>query len=196
MLLPISIERFVFNGKAFLRQPTNNLSVFIVKPTTFRLNYSRLLRGKLTMYGSKWIRIGSIFAAIGVACGALGSHALKTHLTANTTFDTETTQKILQHWSTGVQYLLIHSIAIILTGLVSVNVCSKLLTCAGSLFSAGIVGFSGGLLIYNVTLVLTGTKILPIIIAIVPVGGISFIIGWGCLAASLWTGNICHIKNK
>ena len=42
------------------------------------------------MYGSKWIRIGSIFAAIGVACGALGAHALKTHLTADTTFDAET----------------------------------------------------------------------------------------------------------
>ena len=148
------------------------------------------------MYGSKWIRIGSIFAAIGVACGALGSHALKTHLTANTTFDTETTQKILQNWSTGVQYLLIHSIAIILTGLVSVHVCSKLLTAAGSFFTAGSIGFSGGLLIYNATLVISGTEILPIVIVLVPIGGISFIIGWSCLAASLWTGNICQIKTS
>ena len=148
------------------------------------------------MYGSIWIRIGSIFAAIGVTCGALGAHALKTHLAANTPFDPEMTQTILQNWSTGVQYLLIHSIAIILTGLVSVNVCSKLLTYAGSLFTAGIVGFSGGILIYNATLVISGIKILPIVIAVVPVGGISFIIGWVCLAASLWTGNICRTKTN
>jgi uncharacterized membrane protein YgdD (TMEM256/DUF423 family) len=148
------------------------------------------------MYGSKWIRIGSIFAAIGVACGALGAHALKTHLTTDPTFDVETTQKILDNWSTAVQYLMLHSIAIIITGLVSVNVCSKLLTYAGSLFSAGIIGFSGGLLIYNVSLVISGTKILPIVIAAVPLGGICFIIGWCCLAAALWTGNACSIKTS
>ena len=146
------------------------------------------------MYGSKWIRIGSIFAAIGVASGALGAHALKTHLTADTTFDVETTQKILDNWSTAVQYLLIHSIAIILTGLVSVNVCAKFLTYAGSFFTAGIIGFSGGLLIYSATLGISGTKITPIVIAVVPLGGIAFIIGWCCLAASLWTGNACSIK--
>jgi len=148
------------------------------------------------MYGSKWIRIGSIFAAIGVACGALGAHVLKTHLTAGNTFDTETTQKILDNWSTGVMYLLIHSIAIILTGLISASVCSKLLTYAGSFFTAGTIGFSGGLLIYNATLVISGTKILPIVIAAVPLGGISFIIGWCCLAASLWTGKTCSIETS
>jgi uncharacterized membrane protein YgdD (TMEM256/DUF423 family) len=146
------------------------------------------------MYGSKWIRIGSIFAAIGVSCGALGAHALKTHLAADNTFDAETTQKILDNWSTGVMYLLIHSIAIILTGLISVNICSKLLTYAGSFFTAGIIGFSGGLLIYNATLVISGAKILPIVIAAVPLGGISFIIGWCCLATSLWTGKSCSIE--
>ena len=148
------------------------------------------------MYGSKWIRIGSIFAAIGVACGALGAHVLKTDLTTGNTFDTETTQKILDNWSTGVMYLLIHSIAIIRTGLISASVCSKLLTYAGSFFTAGIIGFSGGLLIYNATLVISGTKILPIVIAAVPLGGISFIIGWCCLAASLWTGKTCSIETS
>jgi len=146
------------------------------------------------MYGSKWIRIGAIFAAIGVACGALGAHALKTHLTSEPTFSIETTQTIIDNWSTAVLYLLIHSIAIILTGLVAVNVCSKLLTYAGSFFSAGIIGFSGGLLTYNTTLVISGTKILPIVIAVVPLGGICLILGWCCLAASLWTGNTCSIK--
>jgi uncharacterized membrane protein YgdD (TMEM256/DUF423 family) len=146
------------------------------------------------MYGSKWIRIGSILAAIGVACGALGAHALKTRLTTDPTFDVETTQKILDNWSTAVQYLMIHSIAIILTGLVSVNVCSKLLTYAGSFFSAGIIGFSGGLLIYNVALVISGTQILPIVVVAVPLGGICYIIGWCCLAAALWKGNTCNIK--
>jgi uncharacterized membrane protein YgdD (TMEM256/DUF423 family) len=148
------------------------------------------------MYGSKWIRIGSISAAIGVTCGALGAHALKTHLVADTMFNPETTQEILDNWSTAVQYLLIHSIAIILTGLVSVNVCSKLLTYAGSFFAIGIIGFSGGLLIYNTTLVISGTKLLPIVIVAVPLGGISFIIGWCCLTASLWTGSVYNVNTS
>ena len=148
------------------------------------------------MYGSKWIRVGALFAAFGVTCGALGAHALKTHLATDTTLDVLTKQTILDKWSTAVLYILIHSIAIILTGLVSVNVCSKLLTYAGSFFTVGIIGFSGGLLVYSATLVISGTKLLPIIIAAVPLGGISFIFGWCCLAASLWTGNTCNIKTS
>ncbi|MBT4011737.1 MAG: DUF423 domain-containing protein [Planctomycetaceae bacterium] len=148
------------------------------------------------MYGSKWIRVGSLFAAFGVTCGALGAHALKTHLATDTMFDVQTTQTILDNWSTAVLYILVHSIAIILTGLVSANVCSKLLTYAGSFFTLGIIGFSGGLLVYNATLVISGTKLLPIVIAAVPLGGISFIIGWCCLAASLWTSNTSNIKTR
>ena len=36
------------------------------------------------MYGSKWIRIGSISGALGVSFGALGSHAVKSALQAKT----------------------------------------------------------------------------------------------------------------
>ena len=140
------------------------------------------------MYGSKWIRVGCLFAAAGVATGAFGAHGLKTHLETSKAFNLTETTKILDNWDVGVHYLLIHSIAIVLTGLVSVHLCSKFLTAAGSCFTAGVVGFSGGLFLYNTILVTNGTKLIFIVALVVPQGGICFILGWIFLAIALWKG--------
>ena len=146
------------------------------------------------MYGSKWIRIGAICGAIGVSFGALGAHAINTSLQNKVDagdMTNEVMDKVLENWSTATEYMMYHAIAIVLVGLVSVQVCSKLLTCAGSFFTAGIVGFSCGLLIYNIVLMTTGTKIIILVAAAVPLGGVCYIVGWLCLAASLWTGKTC-----
>ena len=146
------------------------------------------------MYGSKWIRVGCLFAAAGVATGAFGAHGLKTHLETSEAFDITETTKILDNWDVGVHYLLIHSIAIVLTGLVSVNLCSKFLTAAGSCFTAGAVSFSGGLLLYNIILVTKGTKLIAIVAFVVPLGGICFILGWIFLAIALCKGECSATK--
>ena len=144
------------------------------------------------MYGSKWIRIGSISGALGVSFGALGSHAVKSALQAKTESEGMTGElmtRILENWSTATQYMMYHSIAIVLVGLVAIHVCSKLLTYAGIFFTTGIAGFSLGLLLYNTILMTTGTKAVLLVAAVVPLGGVCFILGWICLAAALWTGN-------
>lgn len=151
------------------------------------------------MYGSKWIRIGSISGALGVSFGALGSHAVKSALQAKTESEAMTGElmtRILENWSTATQYMMYHSIAIVLVGLVAIHVCSKLLTYAGIFFTTGIAGFSLGLLLYNMMLMTTGTKVVLLVAAIVPLGGVCFILGWICLAAALWTGNRCQARPK
>lgn len=148
------------------------------------------------MYGSKWIRIGAISGALSVSLGALGAHLVKSSLQKSTdsgTLAPEVTARILENWGTATEYMMYHSIAIVLVGLVSVHVCSRLLTYAGSFFTAGIVGFSLGLLLYNTLWMTSGPKPPPVFLvaAVVPLGGVFFIVGWVCLAASLWTGKKC-----
>tara|TARA_B100000945_G_scaffold307403_1_gene295807 strand:+ start:1782 stop:2234 length:453 start_codon:yes stop_codon:yes gene_type:complete len=148
------------------------------------------------MYGSKWIRIGAISGALGVSLGALGAHAVKSALEEKTeagSMTTEVMSKVLENWSTATEYMMYHSIAIVLVGLVSAHLCSKLLTCAGSFFTAGIAGFSLGLLSYNILLITSGTKVIFLVAAVVPLGGVFFIVGWVCLAAALWTGKTCDV---
>ena len=148
------------------------------------------------MYGSKWIRLGAITGALAVSLGALGAHAVETSLQKKTEDDEITNEvmiRILENWSTATDYMMYHSVAIVLVGLVAVHVCSKLLTYAGSFFTAGIMSFSLGLLLYNLLLMTSGTKSIFLVAVVVPLGGICFILGWICLAISLWTGTTCQV---
>ena len=151
------------------------------------------------MYGSKWIRLGAITGALAVSLGALGAHAVETALQKKTDNDEITNEvmiRILENWSTATDYMMYHSVAIVLVGLVAVHVCSKLLTYAGSFFTVGIMGFSLGLLLHNILLMPSGTKSIFLVAIVVPLGGICFILGWICLATSLWTGttlSLIHI---
>jgi len=148
------------------------------------------------MYGSKWIRLGAITGALAVSLGALGAHAVETALQKKTDNDEITNEvmiRILENWSTATDYMMYHSVAIVLVGLVAVHVCSKLLTYAGSFFTVGIMGFSLGLLLHNILLMTSGTKSIFLVAIVVPLGGICFILGWICLATSLWTGTTCQV---
>lgn len=116
------------------------------------------------------IILAGITGLLGVALGAFGSHGLGKLLEANgrtATFDT------------GVQYHLIHALAILLVAVLQGKALSgRAITWAGYLFLAGILLFSGSLYIlaiFNVT----------IMGAIAPIGGTAFILGWGCIA---WAG--------
>ena len=149
------------------------------------------------MYGSKWIRIGAISGALGVSIGALGAHAVKISLRAKveaTTLKPEEMVTILDNWSTATEYMMYHSIAIVLVGLVSIHLCSKFLTWAGSFFTAGILGFSLGLLLFNLIQISSGTKVIILVAAVVPLGGVCYILGWACLATALWTGTSCNLN--
>ncbi len=109
-----------------------------------------------------FIFIGSISGMLSVMIGAFGAHALKNTL--------EATQR-LETFETAVKYQFYHSLALILLGLLMLQVQHKAFTYSGYGFIAGILLFSGSLY----ALSLTGYTKLG---AITPLGGLAFIIGW------------------
>lgn len=106
-------------------------------------------------------------AAIAVIIGAFGAHALKPYMT--------TTE--LQTFETGVKYHFIHSLGILLIGLLYSFHRNKKLISAGYFLFAGILFFSFSLylLALRETLGITNWTFLG---PITPLGGFCFIVGW------------------
>ena len=109
---------------------------------------------------------GSGFALIAVVTGAFAAHALKTRLSPD----------MFQVFEVAVRYQMYHALGLIAVAWAASQWNSQLIAASGWLFVAGIVIFSGSLYILS----LTGIRWLG---AITPIGGVAFIIGWGCL---LW----------
>ncbi len=111
-----------------------------------------------------FIIAGAVNAAIAVAFGAFGAHALKEKLS----------EHYLAIWQTAVQYQMFHALALIAVGiLMSPTLFGSVtqLSWAGYLILAGIIIFSGSLYVLS----LSGIGILG---AITPIGGVAFIAGW------------------
>lgn len=107
---------------------------------------------------------GAVNAAIAVALGAFGAHALKGKLS----------EHYLAVWETAVQYQMFHAIALLAVGILmspALLGSSTQLSWAGYLLLAGIIIFSGSLYVLS----LSGIGVLG---AITPFGGVAFIIGW------------------
>jgi len=102
----------------------------------------------------------------GVALGAFAAHALKARLPLEQL-------AVLQ---TGVHYQMLHALALLAVALLTLHRPQLLLRLAGSFFLLGTLLFSGSLYL----LVLAGWKVG----LVTPVGGVSFLLGWGCLAFS------------
>jgi len=114
---------------------------------------------------------GSLLGGVGVAAGAFGAHTLKSILDATGRAD---------NWETAVRYCLYHGLALLIlavaAALPQASQARGLLHAAGWCFLLGTLIFSGCL----ATLALTGVKILG---AVVPIGGVLFLIGWALVAA-------------
>jgi len=111
---------------------------------------------------------GAIFMALAVSLGAFGAHALKKVLSP----------EMLTIYHTGVEYQFYHAIGLLIIGLAGFHIQSKYLNWAGLLLTIGIIIFSGSLYV----LTLSGIKVLG---AITPIGGVSFIAGWICMAVAM-----------
>lgn len=124
------------------------------------------------MWTRFFLTLAPILAGISVAAGAFASHALKEQLDARS----------LEIWETGAKYQMYHAIALLIVGLLLLNTTNtdSWLISAGIAFIVGTVLFSGSLY----ALSLSSVKILG---AITPLGGVAFLIGWGCLAISAWS---------
>lgn len=111
--------------------------------------------------------LGACSAAIAVAAGAFGAHALRARVEP----------RLLEVFETGARYQMYHALALITVAVVleRASGAPRWVLASGWLFVAGTVVFSGSL--YAMTL--TGARWLG---AVTPVGGVCFIAGWLCLA--------------
>lgn len=117
-----------------------------------------------------FITLASLSGMLAVMLGAFGAHALKGRL------DTYAAGV----FETAVQYHFYHSLALLAVGVIALSQPQTvLLKSSAWLFLIGIVVFSGSLYLLSVT----GVRWLG---AITPLGGLAFIGGWACLAASGW----------
>jgi uncharacterized membrane protein YgdD (TMEM256/DUF423 family) len=112
-----------------------------------------------------FLSIAAILGATSVAFGAFAAHALREKLTERAT----------EIFETGARYQMYHALALLLVALLSrAEAAQSSLVAAGYAFIVGVALFSGSLY----ALSLTGVKWLG---AITPLGGVAFIVGWGCL---------------
>jgi uncharacterized membrane protein YgdD (TMEM256/DUF423 family) len=114
-----------------------------------------------------YTRLGFLIAAVGVILGAFGSHILKEFIDESS----------LNTFDIGVRYQMIHAIAIITLSLNHRKFDEKKLQLALALFFIGILVFSGSLYLLA-TRSIWGDNSYKFIVAITPLGGISFISAW------------------
>ena len=118
-----------------------------------------------TSPSNRFILLSAVFGFLGVASGAFGAHALKATLPAD----------LLAIFETGSRYCLHHAMALLATSLYNKNQPNPWLNRACWGFTIGITIFSGTLWI----LALSGIRWLG---AITPLGGLSLLLAWGCIA--------------
>ena len=117
-----------------------------------------------------FITLASLSGMFAVMLGAFGAHALRGKLD-------DYGQGVFE---TAVQYQFYHSLALLAVGILAISQPQTvMLKSSGWLFFIGILIFSGSLY----TLSFTGLRWLG---AITPLGGLAFIAGWACLAATGW----------
>lgn len=121
-----------------------------------------------------WIAIAALSGAVSVAIGAYHAHGLESFLEKQTD-DAPGISGRMENCATAVRYQMFHTFALLVVGLLSLHVRSRLAQAAGVLFVLGMLGFSGGLYLH----VFAGTFIHW---SIVPAGGVLLIAGWVVLA--------------
>jgi uncharacterized membrane protein YgdD (TMEM256/DUF423 family) len=119
----------------------------------------------------KILAIAAILAALSVALGAMGAHALENVLS----------DKMQKTFETAARYQMYHSIALAVCGVLLFIKPNNYLQWAARLFIAGIVLFSGSLYLL-VFLYLQKTSSFNFFGAITPLGGLCFIAAWICIA--------------
>jgi len=118
-----------------------------------------------------FLTVAATLAGLAVAAGAFASHALKDRLT----------ERALEIFETAARYQMYHALALFLVAVLLSRLESvpPTLAVAGYAFIAGIALFSGSLY----ALSFTGIKWLG---AVTPLGGVAFLVGWGCVAIAAW----------
>jgi uncharacterized membrane protein YgdD (TMEM256/DUF423 family) len=115
--------------------------------------------------------LGAASAALSVAAGAFGAHALKARLAP----------ELLAVFDTATRYQALHALALLAVAWACTRWPGRAVVVAGWCFVLGTLLFSGSLY----ALALSGIRALG---AITPFGGVLFIAGWLALALAAWRG--------
>lgn len=110
--------------------------------------------------------IGSVQAALSVALGAFGAHSLHDFLLLNNRLET---------FETAAKYQMYGGLALILLGIWQNQMSNKIIRRAGRMMIAGSIIFPGSLY----AICFTGITLFG---AIAPIGGLSYMIGFGLMA--------------
>jgi uncharacterized membrane protein YgdD (TMEM256/DUF423 family) len=124
----------------------------------------------------RWIALGSLLAAAGVALGAYGAHGLEKHLAALGYSGDDLARRIANH-ETAVRYQMWHAMAIVLLGVAIASFPTDWWDAAAWAFLVGILIFCG--LLYALVFADSSYRWLGMI---VPIGGLSLIVGWVLVA--------------
>jgi uncharacterized membrane protein YgdD (TMEM256/DUF423 family) len=116
---------------------------------------------------SNFFTWGALSALVAVAAGAFGAHGLEGRVSPAR----------LGTWQTAAHYQAIHALALLAVAWATTRWPGRLTAAAGWLFLAGTLLFSGSLYL----LVLADASWLG---AVTPLGGVSFLAGWACLAVA------------
>lgn len=119
----------------------------------------------------------STFGILAVAFGAFGAHGLKERISVSD----------IEIWKTAVEYHFYHTLALLFLSTFSRS-RSRLINSAYWCFSFGILLFSGSLYLLAVSNLLK-FDFAFVLGPMTPVGGLLFILGWGCLL-------LATLKNK
>ncbi len=115
--------------------------------------------------------LGCLFALTSVAAGAFGAHWLDSRLSA----------KALDTFQTAARYQTYHALALLVSAWAWSRWPGWGAEAAGYAFVIGILLFCGSLY----ALSFGSPRILG---AVAPLGGLAFMVGWGCLALSAMLG--------
>ena len=112
--------------------------------------------------------LGGFYGLLAVLLGAFAAHGLRDVVSDDS----------LSSWQTAVNYQMSHALVLLFTGLWRQLGGPRLLGVAGSLFSIGVLAFSGSIyLLVLLEVRWTGP--------LTPLGGLSLIGGWLCLCLAV-----------
>ena len=130
----------------------------------------------MSLLSQRWIAIGAVVGAIGVALGAFGAHGLPDFLERLGYGGGDVTRRV-EIFETAIHYQMLHALALVFTGLAIDRRATPWWRFAAWVFLVGVVLFCG--LLKALTFAGPSWNWLG---AVVPIGGVAMVLGWAALA--------------
>jgi uncharacterized membrane protein YgdD (TMEM256/DUF423 family) len=120
------------------------------------------------------LALAAVVMLTAVVMGAFGAHGLKPRISP----------EALANWHTGVQYQMVHGLALLFLSLAAGQVDVRYASLARLLFFGGVLCFSGSLYLLSTREVLGTQGLAKILGPITPLGGLLYMGGWIVLLVS------------